>query len=227
MVVDDEKEEKSTNETEKIQVKVEINTIPSELPVRIEHTNEDEIVDVEGLDDSEKKSSIESLKKIEAETNESEPKPSTSTFSEKKPEKVAMPIDDDIEVQLRNVDVKQSESKLSTSFPTQRSLWMFDNHSTIHTFTPILNRGSLNFGEVLSNNLRNERDAHLRHSLSTSLSRNEKTALNETMAMLRGISSCSKDTLIYVDRQNHRSMIGEDSNYMFNRSLWVRPKMKI
>lgn len=223
-------------EAEMNQITVEINSpVAAELPIRIEPTNEDEIVDIESIDSEENANAPEIVaeaKEVPATT----PPPTTSIEIAKSvvaakaesPE----PIDDDIdiEVQLRNITIKQNENKLSTSFPTQRSLWPFDNHNTIHTYTPILNRGSLNFGEMLSNNLRRDRDAaHLRHSLSTSLSRNENGATvmamaahNDTITMLRGVSSCSKDTLFYIDQQSHCSLMdGDDNDYMNNRSLWV------
>lgn len=203
------------------------------MPIKIEPTNEDEIVDIESID-SEESNAFENTveaKEVTAETPTATAsieisKIATATRVES-PESIEEEAD--IEVQLRNIAIKQNENKLSTSFPTQRSLWPFDHHNTIHTYTPILNRGSLNFGEMLSNNLRRDRDAaHLRHSLSTSLSRHENGATvmtvtaNDTIAMLRGVSSCSKDTLFYIDQQNHRSLMDEDDNdYMNNRSLWV------
>lgn len=122
------------------------------------------------------------------------------------------------------------------SFPTQRSIWPFENHhNTIHTYTPILSRGSLNFNELLSN----ERNAHLRHSLSTSLGQkrsstsSDKTKLmsvtaNDTLAMVRGVSSCSKDTLIFIDQQtHHRSLMDEENNFMSNQPLWVSLKIEL
>lgn len=222
-------------EAEVKQVTVEINSpVAAELPIKIEPTNEDEIVDIESIDSEESSSPENTAEAKELIT----PTPNATTSIEIAKSVAAMkiespePIEDDIdiEVQLRNITIKHNANKLSTSFPTQRSLWPFDNHNTIHTYTPILNRGSLNFGEMLSNNLRRDRDsAHLRHSLSTSLSRNERgatvvaVAANDTFAMLRGVSSCSKDTLFYIDHQNHRSLMdNEDNDYMSNRSLWVR-----
>lgn len=223
-------------ETEGKQITVEINSPVATEPVavKIEPTNEDEIVDIESVDTDE--ASIPEKSPDVEEVIVSTPPAVTSNDMTSpvvvaKSESVGPAEDDiDIEVQLRNIAIKQNESKLSTSFPTQRSLWPFDNHNTIHTYTPILNRGSLNFGEMLSNNLRRDRGpaAHLRHSLSTSLSRNENgaavvaVAANETIAMLRGVSSCSKDTLFYIDQQSHRSLLDDDeSDYMNNRSHWV------
>lgn len=219
------------------QIMVEINSpVAAELPIKIEPTNEDEIVDIESIDSEEPNTPKVSAETVEV-TATTSPSVITSieiakSVATTKIESSPEPIDDDIdvEVQLRNITIKQTENKLSTSFPTQRSLWPYDNYNTIHTYTPILNRGSLNFGEMLSNNLRRDRDtAHLRHSLSTSLSRNERgatvvtVATNDTIAMLRGVSSCSKDTLFYIDQRNHRSLMDDDDNddYLNNRSLWV------
>lgn len=221
-------------EAEAAQVTVEINSpLVADQPIKIEPTNEDEILDIESVDAVELNIAENT---VESEEVDASTRPATTSIeiaksaATTKIESTEQIEDDiDIEVQLRNIAIKQNENKLSTSFPTQRSLWPFDNHNTIHTYTPILNRGSLNFGEMLSNNLRGDRDAaHLRHSLSTSLSRSEKgatvvtVATNDTIAMLRGVSSCSKDTLFYIDQQSHRSLMDEDeSDYMNNRSLWV------
>lgn len=206
-----------------------------DIPVKVEPTNEDEIVDIE---------TVEPEKQIESEP--SSPSTSTTETVEKEVEEIKsapLKIDDkkpiaidslendiDIEVELRNVTIKKSEGALSMSFPTQRSLWPFENHhNTIHTYTPILSRGSLNFNELLSS----ERNAHLRHSLSTSLAHqrsstsSDKTKLisvtaNDTLAMVRGVSSCSKDTLIYIDQQSHhRSLMDDEANFMANQPLWV------
>lgn len=215
--------EKVPPESEEMKVTVEINALPAEVPVKIEPTSEDEVVDVENVEEPEDLAVLP------------DDPPSNETETTKATSDGALPVknheatdaigdDIDIEVQLRNANDKQIESKLSTSFPTQRSLWPFDNHTTIHTFTPILNRGSLNFNDVFSNP--RERGADLRHSLSTSLSRNDKSAVNDAIAMLRGVSSCSKDTLIYLDRQTRPSLIDEDSNYLINRSLWVSAACK-
>lgn len=240
--------EVAPNDKEELKVTVEINIIPSDIPIKIEPTNEDEVIDVENVESSEESTPIainDSATEIDSinepsidvpidETNEiidaaavaqttitaavAITKTTTITAATTAMAE-AIGDDIDIEVQLRNANDKQIESKLSTSFPTQRSLWPFDNHTTIHTFTPILNRGSLNFNDLFSNP--RERNTDLRHSLSTSLSRNDKSAVNDAIAMLRGVSSCSKDTLIYLERQNHRSLIADDSNYLLNRSLWV------
>lgn len=219
------------------QTVVEINHLtPSTDPVKVEPTDEDEIVDVEGLG-TETEQPIE----FDAPVPEDVEKPVTAMeivpSSAGTAEIVnASPEDDiNIEVELRNIPAKKAENALSTSFPTQRSLWPFENHhNTIHTYTPILNRGSLNFNDMLTNNLRRERDVQLRHSLSTSLSQQRNShssdaknklinvAANDTIAMLRGVSSCSKDTLIYIDQQSHhRSLMDEENNYMANQSLWV------
>lgn len=229
-----------------------------DVPVKVEPTNEDEIIDVISLD-ADKPKDIEPLNTIIKESvvterleNEDKDKDKDKDKEKEKEKEEEIPegsikIDDkdkkstaidltlqndiDIEVELRNMTVKKSEAALSVSFPTQRSLWPFENHhNTIHTYTPILSRGSLNFNELLSN----ERNAHLRHSLSTSLGHHRSStstdkgklisvSANETLAtMVRGVSSCSKDTLIYIDQQtHHRSLMEEETNFMANQPLWV------
>lgn len=257
---------------------VAIKSTMTDVPVKVEPTNEDEIVDVIGLD-VEKSSDVEPSKDqtttntlalteakeaessatiVENTTEENIPvesskindvkeniitngcgnssssssssggaSGSSSCSSSNKSTAIHSPeIDIDIEVELRNMTVKKSDGALSVSFPTQRSLWPFENHhNTIHTYTPILSRGSLNFNELLAN----ERNAHLRHSLSTTLGhqRNSnagdkaKGAGNDTLAMVRGVSSCSKDTLLFVDQQTHRHRSIMDEEFMANQPLWV------
>lgn len=210
-----------------------------DVPVKVEPTNEDEIVDIETVEIEKKieienepsspsSSNAESEDKIEKEIEEVKTVP--IKIEEKKPIAIdSLENDIDIEVELRNLTIKKNEGALSMSFPTQRSLWPFENHhNTIHTYTPILSRGSLNFNELLSS----ERNAHLRHSLSTSLGHqrsstsSDKAKLisvtgNDTL-MVRGVSSCSKDTLIYIDQQSrHRSLLDDENNFMANQPLWV------
>lgn len=221
-----------------------INLTP-ELPVKVQPTNEEEIVDIEGLDAFETMEMNSPLAAPESLTdNESSTENSISNAMisndvtidaepsiTKKPIEIPSDDDNDIEVQLRNIQIKNDESKLSTSFPTQRSLWPFDNASNNVHQTPILSRGSLNFNEILSGNLRKDRDLNMRHSISTSLARHQQhhlhhqidgNAANDTISMIRGVSSCSKDTLLYIDQQNHRSLIEEETSYMGNRTLWVK-----
>lgn len=259
---------------------VAIKSTMTDAPIKVEPTNEDEIVDVIGLD-AEKSNGVEqsiepatntlssgevkevesTAKNVENTTEENIPvesskindvkenitsngrggntstssssggaSGSSSCSSSNKSTAIHSPeIDIDIEVELRNMTVKKSDGALSVSFPTQRSLWPFENHhNTIHTYTPILSRGSLNFNELLAN----ERNAHLRHSLSTTLGHqrnsnsSDKSKVigvtgNDTLAMVRGVSSCSKDTLIFVDQQTHRHRSIMDEEFMANQPLWV------
>lgn len=223
----------------------------TDVPIKVEPTNEDEIVDVIGLD-AEKSNEVElsidsaisspsitkeeeNVKIVQDTNDETNISMETSKINADKEDSNSgklvaihpLETDIDIEVELRNLTVKKSDGALSVSFPTQRSLWPFENHhNTIHTYTPILSRGSLNFNELLAN----ERNTHLRHSLSTTLGhqRNSNSAdkskvigvtANDTLAMVRGAGSCSKDTLIFVDQQTHRHRSIMD---MANQPLWVR-----
>lgn len=236
-----------------------------DVPIKVEPTNEDEIVDVIGLDveksndaeqsidqptntpspieakeaesaativenTTEENIPVESSKINDVKENGGSSSSSSSCSSSNKSTAIHSPeIDIDIEVELRNMTLKKSDGALSVSFPTQRSLWPFENHhNTIHTYTPILSRGSLNFNELLAN----ERNAHLRHSLSTTLGHQRNTNAgdkakvigvtgNDTLAMVRGVSSCSKDTLIFVDQQAHRHRSIMDEEFMTNQPLWV------
>lgn len=226
-------------------------TNSNDVTVKVKATDENEIVDVISLDVEKKTIDIEPsnattnesvpMKQVESEKMENIneiPANSIEIDEVKEPKSLTaieslendIDIDIDIEVELRNMTVKKSEAALSVSFPTQRSLWPFENHhNTIHTYTPILSRGSLNFNELLAN----ERNAHLRHSLSTSLGHHRSSTssdkgklisvtANDTLAMVRGVSSCSKDTLIYIDQQtHHRSLMEEETNFMTNQPLWV------
>lgn len=109
-----------------------------------------------------------------------------------------------IEVQLRSSPVKKDDG-LSTSVPNQRTLWP-------HEYTPPINRGS--FSDMLASNFRRDH-RELRHSMSNSSTMRKK---EETIAMIRGSNSCSKDTLLFIDQQSHSLM---DDDYLSNRSLWV------
>lgn len=115
------------------------------------------------------------------------------------------------DIQLRrNIAVTRSET-LSTSVPTQRSLWPL-------AATPPITRGSLNFSDMLTQNLCREHDFNIRHSMSTSSAMRQKE--NDTFAMIRGASSCSKDTLMFIDQQGH-CLIDDDSSHFGNKPLWV------
>lgn len=119
-------------------------------------------------------------------------------------EKVKHEIHHPIEVELRNSPIKKDDG-LSTSVPNQRTLWP-------HEHTPPISRGSLS--DMLASNFRRDH-RELRHSMSNSSTMRQK---EETIAMIRGSNSCSKDTLLFIDQQNHSLM---DDDYLGNRSLWV------
>lgn len=140
--------------------------------------------------------------------------------------------DSELSVELRNVSMKKTEASLSMSFPIQRSLWPSENHQNIiHTYTPILSRGSFNLNDMLSNNLQSE--PNVTRPFSTSLIQHRNSASDKTkisssdaVAMVRGISSCSKDTLIFIDSQKrHRSLMDEEKTYMPSQPLWVNVQL--
>lgn len=118
-------------------------------------------------------------------------------------------VEQDIHQQLGGVELRKSPIKkddgLSTSVPNQRTLWP-------HEHTPPVNRGSLS--DMFASNFRRDH-RELRHSMSNSSTMRQQ---EETIAMIRGSSSCSKDTLLFIDQQNH-SLIDDD--YLGNRALWV------
>lgn len=125
----------------------------------------------------------------------------TPTLELPKLEKVKCEINQQIEVQLRDSPIKKDDG-LSTSVPNQRTLWP-------HEHTPPISRGSLS--DMLASNFRRDH-----HSMSNSSTMRQK---EETIAMIRGSNSCSKDTLLFIDQQNHSLM---EDDYLSNRSLWVR-----
>lgn len=199
--------------------------------IKVKQTNEDEIIDVENIENGDLLCNDNDIQKQIASTNsiQNEIKPSINTDAEHEhikeilltPTAVASTTtksiaidssenDIDIEVELRNVGGKKAETALSVSFPTQRSLWPFDNHNTIHTYTPILSRGSLNFSDMLSSNLHCERNAQLRHSLSTSLGQRNSNS-----------SSQDKSKLISANERicSMRSLIKQQSNVNNNLHL--------
>lgn len=128
----------------------------------------------------------------------------TPIVEEPTSEKVPLEIEHPTEVELRSSPIKKDDG-LSTSVPNQRTLWP-------HEHTPPISRGSLS--DMLASNFRRDH-RELRHSMSNSSTMRQK---EETIAMIRGSNSCSKDTLLFIDQQNHSLM---DDDYLGNRSLWV------
>lgn len=173
----------------KFEVNAEINEIKSnDSLTKIEKTDESIDVDIEQLDDD-----VTDVQKIV-----------TPAIEIPKLDNDKHEINHQIEVELRSSPIKKDDG-LSTSVPNQRTLWP-------HEHTPPISRGSLS--DMLASNLRRDH-RELRHSMSNSSTMRQK---EETMAMIRGSSSCSKDTLLFIDQQNHGLM---DDDYMSNRSLWV------
>lgn len=202
---------KIENECEKCDMKeIEVNVIPKKLETNALGSNVSITIDrTENSCDviEESQTMKPSTKPIAIGTNENE---------------------SELSVELRNVSTKKTETSLSMSFPIQRSLWPSENHhNIIHTYTPILSRGSFNLNDMLSNNLQS--DTNVTRPFSTSLiqhrnSISDKTKISssDAVAMVRGISSCSKDTLIFIDSQKrHRSLIDEEKSYMPSQPLWV------
>ena len=216
--------------------------------MKIEKTNEDEFVDIEGLEDDPKilattvavsKASgaiVAEQNGITAEAGEksqvqhyngcipmaeAEVADLSSSFDENIPTSIKKTEEDLGMIVLRSqlAHTKQQEEEkqqLSTSVPTKRSLWPNE------TASPMLNRGSLNFSEMFSNSLRG-RDHELnniRHSMSAMRQKE-----NDTIAMIRGASSCSKDTVMFIDQPSN-SYIEDDNSYLGNRSLWVSPTIE-
>lgn len=141
------------------------------------------------------------------------------------------------QVELRRCDIilpavvstTNINEQLSTSVPTQKSLWpteyaalQISKKHTIPSSSTTIQRGSLNFSEMFSNGYRCEHNEYnnIRHSMSTTITAmRQQQKENETIAMIRGASSCSKDTVLFMDQQN--SYIDDDNSYLGNRSLWV------
>lgn len=170
------------------EVNAEINEPKSTDSVtKIEKTDEDDIVDVQGLNDE---VDVQEIATPAVEI----PKLVTDKHE----------ISHPIEVELRSSPIKKDDG-LSTSVPNQRTLWP-------HEHTPPISRGSLS--DMLASNFRRDH-RELRHSMSNASTMRQK---EETIAMIRGSNSCSKDTLLFIDQQNHSLM---DDDYLGNRSLWV------
>lgn len=107
--------------------------------------------------------------------------------------------DIDIEVELRNAtEPKKADAALSVSFPVET--WRFDYYNTFHSYTPLLNRGSLNFGEMLTKNLNCSRNYNLRHSLSTSLGQHSSDASTDQPSG----AVCSMRSLIKQQQQQQK-----------------------
>lgn len=222
--------------SKQIEVNVEINKeAPKKIDelscegelLKIEKTNEDEFVDIESIDSDvivEESSAEIVLADIERVATPVE----QITIANENTEPISLPIEleatklpiadeetisslNETKIVLRNQMFKLEEH-LSTSVPIQRSRWPIENNTP-----PMLNRGSLNFSEMFSNNIRREHDFNVRHSMSTTMAMRQE---NDTIAMIRGASSCSKDTVLFIDQPGHGYM-DDDNSYMGSRSLWV------
>lgn len=97
--------------------------------------------------------------------------------------------------------------KIQNSTPNKMQLW--ENQS---------NRVNLNFSDIVSSSLHDLDISKRQSRLSTSSYRTTKDC--DTISMIRGSSSCSKDTLLYIDQQT-QSLIDEDDVLIGNRSHWV------
>ncbi len=180
----------------KFEVNVEINEPQpiSESPAKIDDAADDAVVNVEELDGTDEPDDVNDVTRVV-----------TPVVEIPKSDNIRHDILHQIgEVELRSSPIKKDDG-LSTSVPNQRTLWP-------HEHTPPISRGSLS--DMLASNFRRDH-RELRHSMSNSSTMRQK---EETIAMIRGSNSCSKDTLLFIDQQNH-SLIDDD--YLGNRSLWV------
>lgn len=97
--------------------------------------------------------------------------------------------------------------KVQNSTPNKMQLW--DSSS---------NRVNVNFSDIVSSSLHDLDISKRQSRLSTSSYRTTKDC--DTISMIRGGNSCSKDTLLYIDQQT-QSLIDEDDVLIGNRSHWV------
>lgn len=179
--------------------------------LRIEKTNENELIDIEALDGGDHH-------QIAIHTNADSCVPGKMASCEKlnvndgNDNDVLVVEPSDAEVELRRQPV--SYDIVSTSVPTQRSLWASE-------YMTVLNRGSLNV-DMLTENMRRD---NIRNSVSTSLAAamRQQRMNNDSMIVQRNIS---KDTFFYRDQSNGsrrdvvNNYIDEDDSYL-GKSLWV------
>lgn len=200
-----------------------------EIVVKIRKTSENEIVDIESdvtttgaaVDENEQTTiplvnNDNSASEIVCEKNVLNDDSLTSSVN----------VDEEkIEIRRKLMPKKNNfETLLSASVPTQRSLWPLAN-----TPPPIQRqRGSLNFSEMLTNvNFRAADSIGIRHSIaaaSSAAALRNRDNTSETIAMIRGAGSCSKDTLMFIDQPGGgHCLLDEDRHSHYgNKSLWVR-----
>lgn len=185
----------------------------------IQKTNEDEFVDVEILDLFEEVP----LSLQESQTADVVPiaceQPVIASNSFGLVEPTTEEPQDLVEIRQRDTDDKTIHENISSSVPSERSIWPIEGHRGT------VNRSSLNLSDVLSKNFLNDQrrsDYNIRHTVSTSITaamRQQKDT-NDTIAMIRGVSSCSKDTVMFMDQPVH-SFMSDDNSFLGNHSLWV------
>lgn len=192
-------------------------TVHGEL-LKMQKTDEDEFVDVEILDLFEEAP----LSPQNSQTADVVPiaceQPIIVSNSFDTVEPISEEPQDLVEIRQHNTDNKAIHENISSSVPSERSIWPIEGHRV-----GTVNRSSLNLSDVLSKNFLNDhRRADYRHTVSTSITaamRQQKDT-NDTIAMIRGVSSCSKDTVMFMDQPVH-SFMSDDNSFLGNHSLWV------
>lgn len=188
--------------------------------LKIQKTNEDEFVDVEILDLFEEAP----LSPQDSQTADVIPiaceQPVIAANSSGLVEPTIAEPQDLVEIRQHNTDIKAIHENISSSVPSERSIWPIEGHRV-----GTVNRSSLNLSDVLSKNFLNDHrrsDYNIRHSVSSSITaamRQQKDT-NDTFAMIRGVSSCSKDTVMFMDQPVH-SFMSDDNSFLGSHSLWV------
>lgn len=186
--------------------------------LKIEKTAEDEFVDVEILDLFEEPEQDNQTADVIPIVCEQPVIAATNTFDLVEP--ITEEPQDLVEIRQHNTDNKAIHENISSSVPSERSIWPIEGHRV-----GTVNRSSLNLSDVLSKNFLNDHrrsDYNIRHTVSTSITaamRQQKDT-NDTIAMIRGVSSCSKDTVMFMDQPVH-SFMSDDNSFLGNHSLWV------
>lgn len=189
--------------------------------LKIQKTNEDEFVDVEILDQFEQPP----LSPEDSQTNDVVPNACEHPVVIVKSFDVVEPTAEEpqgfVELRSHNTDKQALHENISSSVPSERSIWPIERHRV-----GTVNRSSLNISDVLSKNFLSDHrrsDYNIRHTVSTSITaamRQQKDT-NDTIAMIRGNSSCSKDTVMFMDHQPVHSFMSDDNSFLGNHSLWV------
>ncbi|CAD7077202.1 unnamed protein product [Hermetia illucens] len=198
--------------------------------VVIEKTNETELVDVEEIEYADENDDDE----LKENSKDAIPESLTTPTKPIQEEEVTIHAEDVPELSKSSIHqdlIRPNIRKtVAASFPeyTPQPLWPTSSHTSVNELTAQLRRNDFNC--IHHHHYNSDTDsssncANLRHSFSTSSNYKLKEcdAISSMLRNTAAASSCSKDTLLYIDQQGHSLIDEDDSSYLGSRSLWISP----